>query len=56
MIYVHGRVFALYDRRRILMVVMIVYYFAELIVALWTYSVPGSHRKCLIHSLVGVVG
>lgn len=46
------RVFALYQRHKVVGFFLITYLTAELAVALWIYSTPGAHRMLLLTSLV----
>ena len=46
------RVYALYERNKVIAMILITYLLAELGVALWIYATPGAHRQSiLLHSL-----
>lgn len=46
------RVFALYQRHKVVGVFLVTYLTAELAVALWIYSTPGAHRMWLLAPFV----
>ena len=45
------RVFALYQRSRVVGTLLVVYLLAEIAVALWIYCTPGSHREWMANNI-----